>query len=236
MLSHTPKDLLEPASLQTCSYAAPLRVQQACTPPLPHPRHAERRTDAVVQAQQDRNGVLEAAAEAGVVRGVTAWRQTLKGNRVQIRDGTLFNLETPTGKRVGARCCMRVLCHARWRLHPTGSHQLPWEQASLSVPWRARRADEAMQGRQDGTCNTMLGVTAVQVGQATTIHHWVYEDGTEGGPLAAGAVEPAERPSEEELSRAGGTARHLSERSRCDAPSVCRHALRRSSRIHLRIG
>ena len=54
------------------------------------------------QAQQDRDGVLEAAAEAGVVRSITAWRRTLKGNRVQIRDAVLFNLETPTGNKVRA--------------------------------------------------------------------------------------------------------------------------------------
>ena len=45
----------------------------------------------------------------------------------------------------------------------------------------------------------------MQIGQATTIHHWVYEDGTEGGPASAGAELPesTERPSDEELSRAG---------------------------------
>jgi hypothetical protein len=52
--------------------------------------------------------------------------------------------------------------------------------------------------------------TAAQVGQATTIHHWVYEDGTEGGPAAAGALESTERPTEEELSRAGNQSSVLS--------------------------
>jgi hypothetical protein len=42
-----------------------------------------------------------------------------------------------------------------------------------------------------------------QVGQATTIHHWVYEDGTEGGPAASPPVEPTERPTDEELQKAG---------------------------------
>ena len=65
-----------------------------------------------------------------------------------------------------------------------------------------------------GTCNSfsarslwheLMGVCGVQIGQATTIHHWVYEDGTEGGPASAGAELPesTERPSDEELSRAG---------------------------------
>ncbi|KAK9905039.1 hypothetical protein WJX75_008391 [Coccomyxa subellipsoidea] len=90
-------------------------------------------------AQEDRNQVLEAAAENGVIRGYSAWRQSLKGARFQIKDAILFNLETPTEKKVG---------------------------------------------------------------QATTIHHWVYEDGTEGGPAASPPVEPTERPTDEELQKA----------------------------------
>ena len=42
-----------------------------------------------------------------------------------------------------------------------------------------------------------------QVGQATTIHHWVYEDGTEGGPAAFEAEESTERPTDEEVQKAG---------------------------------
>ena len=42
-----------------------------------------------------------------------------------------------------------------------------------------------------------------QVGQATTIHHWVYEDGTEGGPEAFEAEESTERPTDEEVQKAG---------------------------------
>ena len=52
------------------------------------------------QAQEDRNQILEAAAENGVIRNYTAWRQSLKGKRFQIKDATLFNLETPTEKKV----------------------------------------------------------------------------------------------------------------------------------------
>jgi hypothetical protein len=44
--------------------------------------------------------VLEAAAENGVIRGYSAWRQSLKGTRFQIKDAILFNLETPTEKKV----------------------------------------------------------------------------------------------------------------------------------------
>ncbi len=42
-----------------------------------------------------------------------------------------------------------------------------------------------------------------QVGQATTIYHWAFEDGTEGGPAAFEHVESSERPSEEEVQKAG---------------------------------
>lgn len=58
-----------------------------------------------MQAQEDRNAVLDAAAESGVVRDLTAWRQSTKGTRFQIRNAVLFNLETPTGNKV------RLLCH-----------------------------------------------------------------------------------------------------------------------------
>ena len=50
----------------------------------------------------------------------------------------------------------------------------------------------------------MLNLCALrQVGQATTIHHWVYEDGTEGGPAAFEAEESTERPTDEEVQKAG---------------------------------
>ncbi len=54
----------------------------------------------LMQAQEDRNKVLESAAEHGVIRDYSALRQSLKGKRFQIRNCTLFNLETPTGKKV----------------------------------------------------------------------------------------------------------------------------------------
>ena len=41
------------------------------------------------------------------------------------------------------------------------------------------------------------------MGQATTIHHWAFEDGTEGGPAAFEHVESTERPSDEEVQKAG---------------------------------
>ena len=52
------------------------------------------------QAQEDGNKALESAAEDGVIRDYSGWRQSLKGTRFQIKDCTLFNLETPTGKKV----------------------------------------------------------------------------------------------------------------------------------------
>ena len=42
-----------------------------------------------------------------------------------------------------------------------------------------------------------------QVGQATTIYHWALEDGTEGGPAAFEHVESRDRPSDEEVQKAG---------------------------------
>lgn len=62
------------------------------------------------QAQEDRNQVLEAAAESGVIRNYTAWRQSLKGKRFQIKDATLFNLETPTEKKVQFLSDVQVPC------------------------------------------------------------------------------------------------------------------------------
>jgi len=50
--------------------------------------------------QEDRNKALESAAEDGVIRNYSGWRQSLKGTRFHIKDCTLFNLETPTGKKV----------------------------------------------------------------------------------------------------------------------------------------
>lgn len=46
------------------------------------------------------NKALESAAEDGVIRKYSGWRQSLKGKRFQIKDCILFNLETPTGKKV----------------------------------------------------------------------------------------------------------------------------------------
>ena len=63
---------------------------------------------------------------------------------------------------------------------------------------------------RDEAAQYCLGVQAelilcalCQVGQATTIHHWVYEDGTEGGPAAFVAEESTERPTVEEVQTAG---------------------------------
>lgn len=36
-----------------------------------------------LQAQQERNGLLEDAAEKGHVSGITGWRRSLKGTRFQ---------------------------------------------------------------------------------------------------------------------------------------------------------
>lgn len=58
------------------------------------------KTSPVPQAQQERNQSLDAAAENGTAQINGAWRQTLKGNKFQIKDAVLFNLETPTEKRV----------------------------------------------------------------------------------------------------------------------------------------
>lgn len=38
-----------------------------------------------MQAQEERNGLLEDAAEKGHVSGITGWRRSLKGTRFQAR-------------------------------------------------------------------------------------------------------------------------------------------------------
>ncbi|KAK9821324.1 hypothetical protein WJX81_003581 [Elliptochloris bilobata] len=58
-------------------------------------------------AQEERNGILEAAADKGYVSGITGWRRSLKGTRFQIRDGVLFNIEAPTGQKVGQAAVFR---------------------------------------------------------------------------------------------------------------------------------
>jgi hypothetical protein len=47
-----------------------------------------------------------------------------------------------------------------------------------------------------------------QIGQATVITHWVYEDGSEGGPAASEPIEPTERPTDEEIRKAGAHHQH----------------------------
>jgi hypothetical protein len=54
----------------------------------------------LLQAQQQRNKALDTAAENGKAQITGVWRQTLKGNRFQIKEAVLFNLETPTEKKV----------------------------------------------------------------------------------------------------------------------------------------
>ena len=72
-----------------------------------------------MQTQEDRNKALESAAEEGVIRDYTGWRQSLKGTRFQIKDCTLFNLETPTGKKVSqCYCLLTHICNAPCKLKP----------------------------------------------------------------------------------------------------------------------
>lgn len=49
---------------------------------------------------------------------------------------------------------------------------------------------------------------SLQVGQATVITHWAFEDGSEGGPAVAEVVESAERPTDEEIRKAGESPSH----------------------------
>lgn len=59
-------------------------------------------------------------------------------------------------------------------------------------------------GSATRTVDTLLTLGCIgQVGQATIIYHWAFEDGTEGGPAAFVHVEPGERPSDEEVHKAG---------------------------------
>ncbi len=57
-----------------------------------------------------------------------------------------------------------------------------------------------------------------QVGQATTIHHWVFEDGSEGGPAAFKHVDSTQRPSDKEVQQAGA---HRSPRSDLSDCGIC---------------
>ncbi|GLC38930.1 hypothetical protein PLESTB_000462500 [Pleodorina starrii] len=52
-------------------------------------------------AQQDRNGLLDRAAETGVVEGFEVWRVSKSGRRFKIKDGTLFNIMDRQGTKLG---------------------------------------------------------------------------------------------------------------------------------------
>lgn len=47
--------------------------------------------------QTDRQKLLEEAAEKGAIQDYSAWRVSLKGRRFEIRDATLFNIQSPSG-------------------------------------------------------------------------------------------------------------------------------------------
>ncbi|GIL43019.1 hypothetical protein Vafri_826 [Volvox africanus] len=52
-------------------------------------------------AQKDRNGLLDKAAETGVVSGFEVWRVSKSGRRFKIKDGTLFNIMDREGNKLG---------------------------------------------------------------------------------------------------------------------------------------
>ncbi|EFJ51975.1 hypothetical protein VOLCADRAFT_87027 [Volvox carteri f. nagariensis] len=52
-------------------------------------------------AQKDRNGLLDRAAETGVVSGFEVWRVSKSGRRFKIKDGTLFNIIDREGNKLG---------------------------------------------------------------------------------------------------------------------------------------
>ncbi|GIL72948.1 hypothetical protein Vretifemale_3190 [Volvox reticuliferus] len=51
--------------------------------------------------QKDRNGLLDKAAETGVVSGFEVWRVSKSGRRFKIKDGTLFNIMDREGNKLG---------------------------------------------------------------------------------------------------------------------------------------
>eukprot|EP00803_Ostreobium_quekettii_P003175 evm.model.scf_1105.2 EVM.evm.TU.scf_1105.2 scf_1105:11459-16932(+) len=51
--------------------------------------------------QKQRNDLLQEAEEKGFVRGTDAPRVSLKGTKFSLQDFTLFNIESPAGKKMG---------------------------------------------------------------------------------------------------------------------------------------
>ena len=70
----------------------------------PSSRSAEPEKD----IQEDRSTALAAALEKGFIDNYEGWRKSFKGNRVMIRDATLFNVEAPNGDRVGQAVIIRA--------------------------------------------------------------------------------------------------------------------------------
>ncbi len=56
---------------------------------------------AASQVEADRKKLLKEAEEAGVRAGFSAWRKGLEGRRFCMHDAVLWNVESPTGERVG---------------------------------------------------------------------------------------------------------------------------------------
>lgn len=72
--------------------------------------------DPEAEAQEDRQKLLKDTEEKGCSTGFSVWRRSLKGNRFQMHDAELWNVEAPTGKRVG-----QAVLVSHWQLED-GTH------------------------------------------------------------------------------------------------------------------
>lgn len=71
------------------------------------------------EVQADRAALLAAADKTGVVTGYRGWRVSASGTRFEIQDGTLFNVSSPAGARVG-----QAVVFTHWT-YEDGSHGGP---------------------------------------------------------------------------------------------------------------
>lgn len=61
----------------------------------------------VDEIQQDRSQALAAALEKGFIDNYQGWRTSFKGNKFLISNATVFNIEAPSGARVGQGAVLR---------------------------------------------------------------------------------------------------------------------------------
>lgn len=85
------------------------------------------------EVQADRAALLAAADKTGVVTGYRGWRVSASGTRFEIQDGTLFNVSSPAGARVG-----QAVVFTHWT-YEDGSHGGPGAPGGAAGGRRRRR-------------------------------------------------------------------------------------------------